>query len=151
MHNSQFSILIRGEAAARVGAVLSDENWALGIEHWSDPGLIQSGKYCQAIFARILSNVERTGVNAATRMEMIVRTITISINVKPRLQTGRIRMRLYSHSLVGESGTASTGQDDPRMTRSAVVPRSVRSSMLFPCVPMTIIPAFSRPANARRT
>ena len=33
--------------------------YRMKIEHWSDPGLIQSGKYCQVIFARILSILPR--------------------------------------------------------------------------------------------
>ncbi len=65
------------------------------------------------------------------------------------LTSGNVDYRV--RPLAGTGGTESTGQDAPRTTRSAVVPRSVRSSMLFPWVPITIMSALPRSANLRIT
>ena len=54
MLNSQFSILLRKGKKARCTCGFrssSDQNRALGIEHWSDHCLIQVTRYCQ-VFLR---------------------------------------------------------------------------------------------------
>jgi len=48
----EFGIIrLPGRLAQMRPLLLSDENWALGIEHWSDP---PEPAFCQVIFARAL-------------------------------------------------------------------------------------------------